>query len=93
MAGALAAGGGVGLLVRQQKAAQFNAYRGPQNARCNIPAPQNGGGPCSGYLRSSEQARTIAIVGFVGAGLLAVISGILIATSPTPRVEPLAWRF
>ena len=84
-AGALAAGGAVGLLVRYQKTGDFNDYiNRTTNQRCNAALPQKGGGPCPGYLQDADQARTLALASFAGAGLVGVISAILLATSPSP---------
>jgi hypothetical protein len=84
-AGALAAGGAVGLLVRYQKTGEFNDYiNRTTNQRCNAALPQKGGGPCPGYLQDADQAKTLALASFAGAGLIGVISAILLATSPAP---------
>ncbi len=100
MAGALAAAGGVGLLVRYNKIETFNDYRSPTRTQCNSALPNRGGGPCPGLLDSIEQASTLSLVSFVGAGLVAIVSGILLVTSPAePTVDAarqgalLSWRF
>jgi hypothetical protein len=99
-AGAMGAGGAVGLLLRYQKTGEFNDYLNrATNQRCNAALPMKGGGPCAGLLRSADQARTLALVSFAGAGLVGVISAILLATAPAPSVEMaldgpvLGWRF
>ena len=99
-AGALGAGGAIGLLVRYQKTGEFNDYiNRATNQRCNAALPMKGGGPCAGYLQTADQAKTLALVSFAGAGLVGVISGILLATSPAPSVDVasngalVSWRF
>jgi hypothetical protein len=82
MAGALAATGGVGLLVRYFKTDEFNNYVSDTRTRCNNALPNKGGGPCPGFLDAADQAKTLALVSFAGAGLVAIVSGILLATSP-----------
>ena len=51
MAGALAAAGGVGLLVRYLKIDEFNDYVSPTQTRCNAALPQQGGRPLPGLSR------------------------------------------
>ena len=86
MAGALGAAGGVGLLIRYKKVDQFNDYVSMQGTKCNAALLDKGGGPCRGHLDAADQARTLALVSFAGAGLVGIVSGILLATSPTPTV-------
>ena len=100
MAGALGAAGGVGLLVRYLKTDQFNDYVSDQKTKCNTALANKGGGPCQGFLNAADQAKTLAIISFAGAGLVAVVSGILLATSPAaPSVDVagngalFSWRF
>jgi hypothetical protein len=99
MAGALGAAGGVGLLIRYLKTDEFNSYvNQTTKARCNAALANKGGGPCGGLLDAADQAKTLALVSFAGAGLVAIVSGILLATSPAPVVLAhdgalLAWRF
>ena len=99
MAGALGAAGGVGLLVRYQKIDEFNTYVSATKSRCNDALLNKGGGPCPGFLDAADQAKNLALVSFAGAGLVAIVSGILLATSPAPTVvlasdgAVLRWRF
>jgi hypothetical protein len=91
MAGALGAAGGLGMLVKYLKTEEFNNYMKNNLAtRCNSFLSNKGGGPCPGYLRSADQAKTLGLISFAGAGLVAIVSGILLATSPPPSTVELA---
>ena len=50
--------------------------------RCNRRLPKAGDGPCQGYLDRMQTAKTVAIVSFAGAGLAAIVSGILLSAGP-----------
>jgi hypothetical protein len=88
VAGALAAAGAGGLLVRYLKTKEFNDHQKGTSSQCNNALANKGGGPCAGYLEAAARGKTFGLVSFAGAGLVAVVSGILLATSPpAPRVD------
>lgn len=88
---ALAATGVAALLVRQSSANAFNEARDPisKMPQCNRALSDAGGGPCQRHLDRGASARVAAYAAFAGAGLAAVISGILLSADSAPaRDEP-----
>jgi hypothetical protein len=70
------------LLVRQASSKAFNQERNPMTGerRCNRALPDGaGGGPCQGYLDRADTATAASYVAFAGAGLAAIVSGILLS--------------
>jgi hypothetical protein len=80
--GALLAGGAVALILREQKASEFNGSCAFKSGNVTDP----GGGPasqrCFDLKAQIDTRQTIAIAGFIGGGVLATASLILWLTEP-----------
>jgi len=83
IAAALVAGGALALVASNNNYDDFNNELVPGSAmhRCNKAALNSGGADCPSLLSAGDRDKTLAIVGFAGAGALAVVSAILFATS------------
>jgi hypothetical protein len=85
-AAALLAGAGVwGWLVHDGKVKDFDAIKQPgtNSPRCSTAASESGGGQCPVLLAEANQAKTIAVGAFVGAGVAAVLATVFFATAPS----------
>jgi hypothetical protein len=67
---------------------QFNAVKDAPNSKqiCDLTLPQDGGGPCQGLADAAHLRHTLAVAGYVAAGV--AVAGALVlylttASSPT----------
>jgi hypothetical protein len=73
-----AAGGVAGMLIREQNVKSFNDSRCSLDARTRtVMSPTGQSINCRAWAQNADTAKTIGIVGAVGAGLLAVTSAVL----------------
>jgi hypothetical protein len=85
-AGLLLATGAVGLADHGIAAGDFNG-----SAACTGTASNHLSSQCSGWLDDGSTGQTLAIVGFVGGGVLAALSVTLLLTAPSSKPKPSAW--
>jgi hypothetical protein len=80
-AGALVATGVAGLIERSVAVSDFNGA-----SACTNPAHPNAlPSECSGWLSDGTTGQDLEIVGFVGAGVAAVVAVVLFATAPSAK--------
>jgi hypothetical protein len=73
-----AAGGAAGFLIREQNVKSFNGNRCSVDSRSGtLMSPAGQATNCRAWSQNAETAKTVGIVGAVGAGLLAVTSAVL----------------
>jgi hypothetical protein len=71
-AAVLLLGGGItAQILSSSKNADFNAVASGGHPQCTTVAPNDGGGECASLLDAAQTRHTLAIVGFVGAGVAA----------------------
>jgi hypothetical protein len=73
-------------LIHNSKVADFSNYVNPMTKRnqCTTALPTDqGGGPCPGLLAEANQAKSIAVASFIGAGATAILATVLFATAPS----------
>ena len=85
-AGLFVATGVFGLLDRSIAAGNFNG-----SAACTGTASNNLSTQCRGWLDDGTTGQTLAIVGFVGAGLASALSVALLLTAPSGKPKAAAW--
>lgn len=95
-AGAVFAAGGIAaLIIKESNVTRFNDHNKQlmdEARRCNEAKANAGGGPCPTYLDRARTAKTLAYVAFTGAGLAALVSGILISAAPSGDQAALGGR-
>jgi hypothetical protein len=80
-AGVVILGGGItAQVMSSSKASDFNAV---PNMMCNRKLPDDGGGPCKGLADASDRWQTIAIIGYVAAGVALAGSAVFFLTAPS----------
>jgi hypothetical protein len=73
-----AAGGTAGFLIREQNVKNFNLNKCSIDSRTgNLMSPTGQGTNCRAWAQNADTAKTVGMVGLVGAGLLAVTSAVL----------------
>jgi hypothetical protein len=82
-AAALAVGGGVALVASNHNYNTFNQelVPGTNNPRCSQATAGTSGGDCQSLLSAAQRDKTLSVIGFVGAGVLAGVSAILFVAS------------
>jgi len=72
-------------LIHNSKVAEFGDVVNPMTKKlqCTTALADSGGGRCPGLLAEANQAKTIAIGSFIGAGATAILATVLFATAPS----------
>jgi hypothetical protein len=72
-------------LIHNSKVAEFGSVVDPMTKRlkCTTALSDSGGYPCDGLLAQANQAKTIAVGSFIGAGATAILATVLFATAPS----------
>jgi hypothetical protein len=83
----LAGAGTWAVLVQHGKVQDFDAVTDPSTGRaiCSTSRSDAGGVKCSALLAEANQAKTIAVGTFLGAGVAAVLATVFFATAPSPE--------
>jgi hypothetical protein len=80
----LTGAGATFLLIHNSKVNEFSTLRNKdKQLQCTTALTDSGGGRCPGLLAEANQAKTIMIGSFVGAGAAAVLATVLFATAPS----------
>ena len=87
-AGIFVATGVAGLAEREIAAGDFNG-----NASCTGQPSNHLSSQCSGWLDEGTTGQTLAIVGFVGGGVVGALSVALLATAPSSKARSAAVAF
>ena len=85
-AGALVATGAAGLIERSVAAGSFNG-----NATCTGRPSNDLSSTCQDLLGQGSTGQTVAIVGFVGGGVVSALAVALLLTAPSMRAKTNAW--
>jgi hypothetical protein len=86
-AGLFVATGAAGLIERSVVAGDFNASTTCTSQPSNMLSSQ-----CRGWLNDGSTGQTVAIVGFVGGGIVAALSVALLLTAPPRKTSIAAWN-
>jgi hypothetical protein len=91
----LTGAGATFLLIHNSKVTEFSTLQNKDTKalQCTTAAKDSGGGQCPALLAEANQAKTIMVGSFIGAGAAAVLATVLFATAPsTPEHVAVAPR-